>query len=150
MLKELEKISRNLKELQRNSEKNILKVVKRNEAEAADLITEKQLFEKGIDGDGEKLLPYARLTVKIKKAKGDPFNRTTLKDEGDFYRGVYQKNNSFPILYDSKDSKTGKLFDQYGDKILTHTKESEIELFEITKDELIELYESGLKKAFNI
>lgn len=60
-----------------------------------DYVINKQLFREGIDGDGEKLVNsrtkssgYARTTIRLKIRKGDPVDRITLRDEGDFYRSI--------------------------------------------------------------
>lgn len=58
------------------------------------LNTEDQLFRKGIDSEGDKLRSifarfgryYADRTILIKEGKGQPTDRVTLKDTGDFYR----------------------------------------------------------------
>lgn len=55
------------------------------------LVTQKQLFE-GLDGDGNEITPgYSEITVIIKQAKGQPTDRVTLKDTGEFY-------NSFDVV----------------------------------------------------
>ena len=54
-------------------------------------ITEIQLFKEGVDGLGDKLKQYTPFTVSIKKDKGQPTDRTTLKDTGKFY-------NSFKVV----------------------------------------------------
>ena len=81
-----------------------------------DLNTEGQLFEKGIDSDGEKLpLPYSPVTIIKKKLKGQPTDRITLKDEGDLYRGWFIKfvsKGSF--IMSSTDSKVPKLLEEWG------------------------------------
>lgn len=53
-----------------------------------DFIVNKQLFREGIDGQGERLPGYKRTTIRLKIAKGDPVDRTTLRDDGDFYASI--------------------------------------------------------------
>ena len=53
-----------------------------------DFIVEKQLYDKGIDGKGQKLPPYTRAYIRYKISKRQPADRTTLKDSGDFYASV--------------------------------------------------------------
>jgi len=53
-----------------------------------DYIINKQLFREGIDGDGVKLPGYKRTTIRLKIAKGDPADRTTLRDSGQFYAHI--------------------------------------------------------------
>ena len=50
-------------------------------------------LDKGLDSKGNQIKPsYADSTIARKKKKGQPFNRVTLKDSGDYY-------NSFDIIY---------------------------------------------------
>ncbi|MCK5643280.1 MAG: hypothetical protein KAJ19_20900 [Gammaproteobacteria bacterium] len=53
-----------------------------------DFIVNKQLFQRGIDGEGKKLAGYARTTIRIKLRKGQPVDRTTLRDEEEFHRSI--------------------------------------------------------------
>lgn len=53
-----------------------------------DYIVNKQLFRRGIDGDGERLAGYARTTIRMKLRKGQPVDRTTTVDEGDFHASI--------------------------------------------------------------
>lgn len=53
-----------------------------------DYIINKQLFREGIDGNEKKLPGYTRTTIRLKIAKGDPADRTTLRDEGEFYAHI--------------------------------------------------------------
>lgn len=91
-----------------------------------DLNTEGQLFRKGIDSTGDKLpLPYAPMTIAIKRSKGQPIDRITLLDEGSFYRGWFLKfinKNTFTLS--SLDNKTEKLISEWGSEIFGLTQES--------------------------
>ena len=88
-----------------------------------DLNTKVQLFEYGEDSRGVQLASiggsYAPSTIEIKRRKGQPSNRVTLKDTGDFYKSfevVVKPNASF--LIDSDPMKEGQnLEDRYGDNI---------------------------------
>jgi hypothetical protein len=53
-----------------------------------DYVINKQLFRQGIDGDGKKLPGYKRTTIRAKLRKGDPIDRTTLRNEGEFYSHI--------------------------------------------------------------
>lgn len=114
------------------------RIVKDNEKEILDLNREEQLYKKGIDSDGKRLKPYKPFTVSIKRAKGEIFNRTTLLDTGDFYKGFKIKFNGFsnPFNIYSTDSKSSELVEKYGN-IFGLTKENEKYLNnELIKDEL--------------
>lgn len=54
-----------------------------------DYLTNKQWFQKGQKVDGKIIKPaYSRITVSIKKRKGDPYDRVTLRDTGRLYRSI--------------------------------------------------------------
>lgn len=72
-------------------------------------------LEQGENIDGSKISPeYTELTKQIKEAKGQPFDRVTLKDEGDLYRSAFVQasEKNFEILF--SDSKEPKLREKYG------------------------------------
>lgn len=53
-----------------------------------DYVVNKQLFQEGIDGKGERLPGYSRTTIKIKLSKGQPADRTTLHDKQRFVDSI--------------------------------------------------------------
>lgn len=53
-----------------------------------DYIIEKQLYDKGIDGNKARLPGYKRTTIRMKIAAGQPADRTTLKDSGKFHASI--------------------------------------------------------------
>lgn len=53
-----------------------------------DFIVNKQLFQKGEDGKGERLPGYKRTTIRIKITKGQPADRTTLHDSEKFVASI--------------------------------------------------------------
>lgn len=139
-----------IKKLERLTPKRIeietLKIIKRNEEIALDLNTESQLFERGIGADGKKLTPsYTPFTKQIKKAKGQPTNRVTLRDEGDFHDSFFVKTNSFPVVFEAQDWKEQKLVEKYGIEIfgLTNKNRKEISLNYI-KPELVTFLKANL------
>lgn len=81
---------------------------------ALDYNTESQLYERGIDADGKSLGEYSPVTIEIKKVKGQPTDRVTLKDEGDFHRGFFATTDKFPVVFGSSDPKADMLEDTYG------------------------------------
>lgn len=78
-----------------------------------------QLSE-GLDSEGNRIEPdYTPFTVQIKKQKGQPYDRVTLRDTGDFHAGMFLSggnNNQFAI--GNSDGKAGALLRKYSDKIL--------------------------------
>lgn len=94
-----------------------------------ELNTRKQLFEKGVDSTGRNLEDiggfYSFETVEIKREKGQPTDRVTLNDTGDFYNSfrVFFNNSGFVITADTiKD--TDNLIERWGADILGLTDES--------------------------
>lgn len=80
-------------------------------------LNQSQLFNKGIDSENKELKPYSFLTEFYKREKNQPFDRTTLKDTGSFYRGFNIKTSDQFINFDSSDSKSSELEEKYGNKI---------------------------------
>lgn len=81
---------------------------------ALDYNTESQLYDQGITADGKSLGEYSPFTIEIKRQKGQPTDRVTLKDEGDFHRGFFAEADKFPVVFGSSDPKADMLQDKYG------------------------------------
>ena len=111
-----------------------------------DSITEEQLFEKGIDGFGKRLAPYSPVTVEIKKLKGQPFDRTTLRDSGDFHSSIKVKLQKDGIKIESDPIKEDtNLLEVYGEEILFLTEENLTEFRNVLlKDDLIKNIRAAL------
>lgn len=101
-------------------------------ANISDLIiemnTEDQLFEEGIDSKGVELNlenPYAPFTIAYKRATGQPFDRVTLNDTGEFYDSwsVVMVNGSIFIEADTK-KEDNDLAERYGVDIIGLTDEN--------------------------
>jgi len=75
------------------------------------------LFNEGIDSQGNKLPEYSETTKRIKAKKGQPTNRMTLKDTGDFHRGFFARLSNGKMTISSKDDKTNELTGRYGQDI---------------------------------
>lgn len=102
-------------------------------------ITEQQLFERGIKGTGEKLPGYARTTIRLKIRKGQPVDRTTLRDEGDFHASIDVIGTPYHIEISSDVEHAKWLVGRYGRDILRITNENFKEFFN-------EYYIPNLKK----
>ena len=91
--------------------------VESNASEIEDLNL-KQLND-GEDSKGVDITPpYTAFTKILKAAKGQPTNRVTLRDTGDFYRGIKLKKVGEVYDLSSTDSKTTKLVTKYGPDII--------------------------------
>ena len=93
-----------------------------------DLNTNGQLFQ-GIDSKGNDLGTYTQITIAIKRSKGQPTDRVTLKDTGDYYKSFDVKpyKGGFEIISDP--IKEGfNLEDKYGSDLESLTEYSLEEL----------------------
>jgi hypothetical protein len=94
----------------------------KTKTEVLDLIRQEQLMKKGIDGTGQVIGYYSRLTSLInpKKKFNAPF---TLFDTGAFYRSMYVRVLQNAIMIEAD---TQKMEEQswFTDKILTLTDEN--------------------------
>ena len=107
--------------------KTILEAVEENESVILDLNANSQLFEEGITSRGipiANFAPYSPVTVEIKKMKGQPTNRVTLYDEGDFYESMFIVYVPDGFIIRASDWKTEALMVKYGGDILGLTEEN--------------------------
>jgi hypothetical protein len=98
---------------------------------ALDMVAQDQLYERGIDGDGRFIAdtqPYAAFTIAVKQAKGQPTNRVTLRDEGDFHASFKLEFYDTYCTIVATDEKTEALMLRYGHQILNLTDENVSEL----------------------
>lgn len=96
MLNARTKIQAKIKQLEAINVDVLFVEVVRDNADIQNLILDlnrfNQLFDKGIDSEGQDLGEYTPFTIQIKTGKGQPVDRVTLKDTGAFY-------DSFGIVF---------------------------------------------------
>jgi len=56
--------------------------------EVNELIADAQMYEQGIDGEGNEIGQYAESTKKIKQRKGQRFDHITLRDTEEFHNSI--------------------------------------------------------------
>lgn len=98
-----------------------------NDAYIIDMNAEEQLFERGINRLGVEIMdyaPYNPVTIEIKEAKGQPTNRVTLRDEGDFESSFFLEVGDKQFEIKASDFKTEDLIKKYGRQILGLTDEN--------------------------
>lgn len=72
----------------------------------------------GIRADGTEILPtYKDITIAIKQDKGQPTDRVTLRDTGEFQNKVFAEVTDTHVITGSTDDKSTKLQKKYGKKI---------------------------------
>ena len=126
------------KAVKRLNEKQLLKLLfldKDLQKYVLDLNRIEQLYKRGIDAEGVTLESiggsYTEFTVAIKQTKGQPTNRVTLKDTGDFYDSFELAVKGEGIEIKANPIKEGiSLEVRWGDDI--------IGLADTSKEELIE------------
>lgn len=121
----------NIWELGRRLNKfNITKEVRESIIETSPAIVklnQGQMFI-GRRADGTELLPsYKDITIEIKKSKGQPYDRVTLRDTGAFWDSIKVDVSTDVFKINATDSKAKKLIKKYGVKILGLSKESKSE-----------------------
>ena len=105
----------------------IQQIIWDNDAYIVDMNAEEQLYEQGINRLGVDIMdyaPYSPVTIEIKKALGQPTNRVTLRDEGDFESSFFLEVGDKQFEIKASDFKTEDLIKKYGRQILGLTKEN--------------------------
>ncbi len=84
----LDNLKRTVAELQKAVNSSIQESTEQNKQIIKELQTQEQLYQ-GKDSKGIDIKPaYAQSTIKIKRKKGQPTDRVTLFDKGDFYNSL--------------------------------------------------------------
>ena len=113
-----------LVDLKENLSTYVRECIELNDNVITDLVTENQLYDKGIDGDGDSLGSYAPLTIQIKREKGQPTDRVTLRDERDFHNSFRVETDSIQFTIKADDWKAPVLISYWGEKLLALTDEN--------------------------
>ena len=99
-------------------------IIRDKEGVIVSAIADDQLYRRGINGKGEKIMdymPYAPRTIQNKKRKGQPTTRVTLRDTGDFHKSMYVVFDSEGFYITASDKKTEWLVGKYGEGIFRLT-----------------------------
>lgn len=109
-----DKLKRNLEYLKQGGLTAIIQEEIINESTfVMDLNRDTQLYDKGIKSDGERLPEYTRFTKTIKKSKGQPYDRMTLRDTESFHKKFFLKMDNMKFRIDSTDKKRNKLVERF-------------------------------------
>lgn len=118
-----------------------------------DLNTKSQLYQQGIDSNGISLNEYTRnngysnYTKAIKESKGQPTDRITLNDTGEFYRSFRTKLfGSEIIIFANPNKEDTNLYDEWGADIVGLTDESLKTLADFAKILIIPYVKKTLQK----
>lgn len=99
-------------------------IVRDKEDVIVSAIADDQLYRRGINGRGEKIMsyaPYKPKTIQIKKKKGQPTTRVTLRDTGAFHNSMFVVFDAEGFYVTANDKKASKLINKYGDEIFRLT-----------------------------
>jgi hypothetical protein len=127
-------------------EQETAKIILQFEQQILDLVRENQLYDKGIDGKGQELQEYKKITKILKFGKNQKISNTTLKDTGAFYRSFQTDYGSFELEIFATDTKTSKITTKYGDNLFILTPDSDDKLSsEIIRPNLIKYFNTIFK-----
>lgn len=116
-----------LENLSKNLNNEVGRIVLEHEGNILGTI-KARLFGKGLDANLQSLGTYLESTIKNKRSKGQRAAFVTLRDTGDFYKGMFIEYSGGDIIISSTDDKTFLLEDIYGEAILDMS-EQELEIF---------------------
>ncbi|SNC62276.1 hypothetical protein SAMN06265337_0638 [Hymenobacter gelipurpurascens] len=134
----LDELARGLQRLPQALELATEQVVRDNTAFLEDANTEQ--LSQGKDSTGKDITPeYADLTRTLKEIKGQPTDRVTLRDKGDFYTSIVANLGGKQFEMVATDPKSDELQEKYGEEILGLTEDT-LEEFrqDYVKPELLE------------
>lgn len=124
MIAVLQRLRNRIKSIPANTVAAVAETIANNPTFVADLNVE-QLKTHGITALAKPVEPpYAKITRSIKKMKGQPYNRVTLRDKGDFHDSFYVLIEGDGFRIDAKDEKRDDLADKYTVWIFGLTKDS--------------------------
>lgn len=128
-----------LESWQRDAERHVIAEARQFERYILRSNTEEQLYRRGQDAEGFDVTPfYTPFTIQIKQAKGQPTDRVTLFDTGQFHASFYVdwRDTEFEIY--ARDPLTPKLAGKYGPDIFGLDDNSRRDLIDNLKGPLLE------------
>lgn len=99
-------------------------VIRSKEDIIVSIIADRQLYRRGINGKGIKIMdyaPYKPSTIKAKMRKGQPTTRVTLRDTGAFHESMFVVTDDNGFYVTASDDKTPYLIKKYGEEIFRLT-----------------------------
>lgn len=106
-----------------------------------------QMYDEGKDRNGNDIQPpYAPATIQYKRRKGQPTNRVTLRDKGDFHLSLYIEYDTDGFEIKDDDFKTPFLTKRYGVAVLGLT-DSNVKILsdEVYQPRLLEMLKNKLE-----
>ena len=123
----LDALITSLKELDTSIIDTIKQVIQDNAVIIEEMNTVVQLDEEGVNRLGVKIssyAPYSPMTISIKREKGQPTSRVTLRDTGEFHKSFYIEFHPDGFEIKASDWKANVLTKEYGPEIFGLTDEN--------------------------
>jgi len=139
-----------LKDYADSINQQIRKIVIDNDYILIDMNATSQLRDRGITATGISIwdyAPYAPTTIAIKKMKGQPHDRVTLQDTGEFHASFYVDAREDEFELKANDWKSDYLERSYGKDIFGLTDEN---ISEFSKDYVLPELLNNLKNIANV
>jgi len=133
-----------IKKFQREVESHAINATKKHEAQMIDM-NQMNMYA-GFGSTGNAIKPdYTSRTMDLKESfrPPQPTDRVTLKDFGNFYDSIHIVYKDLSFLFYARDSKYNELRNKYekdGNTLLGITDENLIDLRELIKPDLIEIF----------
>lgn len=139
MIEAVQNMIDDLESFEATKDQILLDLVKDREATVISMNVDDQLYQ-GIDAEGQEVAPeYAASTIHKKRRKGDPYDRVTLRDEGDFHTSFFVVYGGDEFTLDARDSKKQWLDRKYGETIYGLTPDNIDRLSNMIKDDFVEI-----------
>ena len=122
-MNDLEQLTKGLIELRNDWDSLVTNVAR----EFSDLIVKlnRDQLESGIRADDRNIQPpYTASTIRVKRSKGQPTNRVTLRDTGDLHRSLFVEFEPGKFSLHFEDEKAPYLLERYGKEVLGLNEES--------------------------
>lgn len=117
LIKHFQELTDRVSAFERDKDQMILDLVRDNEAAVIAMNTDDQLFQ-GITADNQETVPpYRPSTVRRKIRKSQPYDRVTLRDEGDFHGSFFIRYGADEFTLDATDYKKQWLDRKYTPRI---------------------------------
>lgn len=106
------------------TDQTLIALVKGKESSVIDMNVNDQLYQ-GLDSQGNSVAPpYAAATIRAKRRKGQPHDRVTLRDTGDFHDSFFVAYGTGEFSLTARDKKKQWLDRKYGKLIYGLTDEN--------------------------
>jgi hypothetical protein len=137
MIAALQKLRNRIKSIPANTVTAVAETVANNTTFIENLNIE-QLKTHGVTALSKPVEPpYLDITKQIKKVKGQPYNRVTLRDRGDFHKSFYVEVEGDGFRIDATDEKRDDLVDKYTVWIFGLSKDSRKQFLTMYRPEIV-------------